>query len=261
MQLRRNHVRLGRIHDIFISHLHGDHIFGLYGMLSTLNLTGRKNPLRIYAPVQFETILRSHLSDFDINLEFEIDFIPLSGNDPLTIMDNGRITVTSIPLKHRVPAYGFIFREKQRDLNIRKEMIKRYNIPLVKIKSIKKGEDFILPDGAVVPNAELTIMPPAPRSYAYCSDTSYFSRLATMVKGVDLLYHEATFAADKTELAHTTGHSTAGEAARTALEAGAGKLVIGHFSARYKEPDILLEEARAIFPETVAAEDGMTIAI
>ncbi len=203
----------------------------------------------------------SHLSDFDINLEFDIEFIPLKGDDPEMIMDNGRVTVTSIPLKHRVPSFGFLFSEKERDKNIIKEKIREYDIPLSAIPLIKKGDDLVMSDGRVIPNSELTIEPPVTRSYAYCSDTAYFTRLAELVKGVDLLYHEATFASALTQLAHMTGHSTSTEAATVARDSGAGRLVIGHFSARYKEPDILLSEARAIFPDTIAAEDGLTISI
>ena len=256
MQLRKTRIRFAKINHIFISHLHGDHVFGLYGLLSTFSLMGRKNPIHLYAPENYDSILKSHLSDFDINLSFEIDFIPLSGNNPVKILDDKYLTVTSFPLKHRVPAYGFLFREKLSDRNIIKECIDKYNIPPVRISAIKKGEDFIKSDGKIVKNAEITLPPPEPLSYAYCSDTKYFKRLASFVKEVSLLYHEATFDKTKEDLAEMTGHSTTLDAAKTALEANVGTLIIGHFSARYKDIAPLVDEARTIFPETYPAIDG-----
>ena len=256
MQLRKTRIRFAKINHIFISHLHGDHVFGLYGLLSTFSLMGRTNPIHLYAPENYDNILKSHLSDFDINLSFEIDFIPLSGNNPVKILDDKYLTVTSFPLKHRVPAYGFLFREKFSDRNIIKEYIDKYNIPPIRIPAIKKGEDFITSDGKIVKNEEITLPPPEPLSYAYCSDTKYFKRLASFVKEVSLLYHEATFDKTKEDLAEMTGHSTTLDAAKTALEANVGTLIIGHFSARYKDIAPLVDEARTIFPETYPAIDG-----
>jgi len=256
MQLRKNRIRFGKINHIFISHLHGDHIFGIYGLLSSFSLMGRKAPVHLYAPSNYNQILHSHLKDFDINLSFDIDFIPLSGKDPLRILDDKYVTVTAFPLEHRVPAFGFLFMEKQPDRNILKESIEKYQIPGVRIPAIKKGEDFITPDGVLIKNEDITVPPPEPLSYAYCSDTKYFSRLASFVKGVTLLYHEATFDKTKDDLAGVTGHSTTHDAARTALDAGAKSLIIGHFSSRYKDISILVDEAREIFPNTFAAIDG-----
>jgi ribonuclease Z len=261
MQLRRNRIRIGKIHNIFISHMHGDHVFGLYGFLSTQNLTGRKTPLNLYAPEAFEVILHNHLSDFDINLNFNINFIPLAGKDPKKIYDDKAVVVHSFPLKHRVPTFGFLFREKDKDRNIIKECIAEYKISVAGIQRIKKGEDFITSEGKVIPNNELTTDPPPARSFAYCCDTAYFKRLSNFISGVDLLYHESTFASDKKDLAKKTGHSTAAQAATVARDAGVSKLVIGHFSARYRETNELLKEAREIFPETIAAMDNTTIGI
>lgn len=261
MRLRQMKIRIGKIHHIFISHTHGDHIFGLYGLLSTLNLTGRKAPLSIYAPEAFGPIIFSHLNDFDIRLEYEINFIPLTGDEPKVIFTNRFMNITAFPLKHRVPTFGFLFREKVLQRNIRKEAISEYGIPLSVIPGIKGGDDFITTDGKVIENSLITTDPPVPRSYAYCSDTAYFSRVAGFVRGVDLLYHEATFASDKKQMAKETGHSTSSDAARVACEAGAGRLLLGHFSARYKEVDQLVKEAIEIFPDTVAAEDGVTYSI
>jgi ribonuclease Z len=256
MQLRKNRIRFSKINHVFISHLHGDHVFGIYGLLSTFSLMGRTNVLHLYAPENYKHILQTHLSDFDINLSFEIDFIPLSGKDPIQILDDKYITVTSFPLKHRIPAYGFLFREKISDRNVIKEKIDEYKIPVVRIRAIKKGEDFVTPDGELVKNESITYPPSEPLSFAYCSDTKYFKRLASFIKNVTLLYHEATFDKSKAELAGFTGHSTTIDAARTAQAAGAGALIIGHFSARYRNISALVEEARALFPKTYAAIDG-----
>jgi ribonuclease Z len=258
MQLRKTRIRFAKINHIFISHLHGDHVFGLYGLLSTFSLMGRTNPIHLYAPENYDKILKSHLSDFDINLSFEIDFTPLSGKDPVIILDDKYITVTSFPLQHRIITYGFLFREKISDRNIIKESIVKFNIPPVRIPAIKKGEDFIAPDGTIVKNEDITLPPRQPLSYAYCSDTRYFKRLASFVKGVSLLYHEATFDKTKEDLAKTTGHSTTLDAAKTAVGANVGSLIIGHFSARYKDISPLVDEARTVFSATYPAIDGMT---
>lgn len=258
MQLRKCRIKIGKINHIFISHLHGDHVFGLYGLLSTFNLMGREYPLNLYAPESYFPILRSHLQDFDINLGFDIKFIPLKGTDPVNILDDKELTVTSFPLRHRVEAFGFLFREKLADRKIRKEAIASYRIPVSVIPSIKKGEDFTSEDGTVIKNEEITIAPAEPLSYAYCSDTMYFSRLAEFVKGVTLLYHEATFDKSLSEMAKSVLHSTTVDAATTAMNAGVGTLMIGHFSARYDDINPLVQEARALFPSTIPAIDGET---
>jgi ribonuclease Z len=258
MQLRKTRIRFAKINHIFISHLHGDHVFGLYGLLSTFSLMGRTNPVHLYAPENYDKILKSHLSDFDINLSFEIDFMPLCGRDPVKILDDKYLTVTTIPLQHRIPCFGFLFREKISERNIKKECIDLFHIPLVRIPAIKKGEDFITSDGTIIKNEDLTLSPPEPLSYAYCSDTRYFKRLTSFVKGVSLLYHEATFDGSKEDLAEITGHSTTLDAATTARDAEVGALLIGHFSARYKDVSPLVDEARTIFPETYPAIDGKT---
>ncbi len=258
MQLRKCRIRFGKINNIFISHLHGDHIFGLYGLLSTFNLMGRENTLSLYAPENYLPMLNSHLSDFDINLNYEIDFVPLRGKDPVKIYEDKHLTVTSFPLKHRIEAFGFLFREKPADRNIIKEYITKYSIPTSSIPGIKKGQDFVTEDGLVIKNEVITIPPAEPLSYAYCSDTMPFSRLSAFVNGVDLLYHEATFDGSLSKLAKQVRHSTTLDAAKTALKAGAGTLMIGHFSARYKEISGLVDEARTIFPNTIPAIDGIT---
>jgi ribonuclease Z len=261
MQLRKTRIRFGKINHVFISHLHGDHVFGLYGLLSSFNLMGRNTPLHLYAPANYSTILMSHLNDFDIRLNYEIDFIPLSGKQPVRILDDKFITVTSFPLEHRIPAFGFLFREKPADRNIIKECIEIYKIPAIRIPAIKKGEDFITSEGIIIKNNDITLPPPEPLSYAYCSDTRYFRRLASFVKDVTLLYHEATFDKNLGQLAEITGHSTTLDAARTALESNAGSLLIGHFSSRYKDISFLVGEARSVFPQTYAAVEGRTFEV
>jgi len=258
LQLRKCRIRFGKINNIFISHLHGDHIFGLYGMLSTFNLMGRENTLSLYAPEKYLPMLNSHLRDFDMNLNFEIDFVPLKGKDPVNIYEDKYLTVTSFPLMHRIEAFGFLFLEKPADRNIIKDCIPKYSIPTSRIPGIKKGQDFVTEAGQVIKNDEITIAPPDPYSYAYCSDTMPFRRLSSFVRGVDLLYHEATFDGSMAKLAKQVMHSTTLDAAKTALKAGAGTLMIGHFSARYKEITGLVEEARTIFPNTIPAIDGTT---
>jgi ribonuclease Z len=196
--------------------------------------------------------------DFDIHLNFEIEFIPLAGKDPAVILDDKYITVTSFPLKHRVPSFGFLFREKPTERNIIKEAITKYGIPPVRIPAIKLGADYITPGGSIIRNEEITLPPPEPLSYAYCSDTKYFARLSSFVRGVTLLYHEATFDKSLSALATTTGHSTTLDAARTALDGEAKNLIIGHFSARYKNILPLVDEAKTIFINTFPAMDGMS---
>lgn len=261
IQLRKNKIRFSKIDNVFISHLHGDHLFGLYGLLSTFNLMGRTAPLNIYAPKRLEEILPNHLEDFGIKLSYNLEFNSLDGNEMREIYSDKHITVSAFPLEHRVPTYGFIFKERPHERLMDKESIEKYKIPFVRIPAIKKGVDFVTDDGTVIPNEEITLPAPDPVSYAYCSDTMYFSRLSVFVKDATLLYHEATFASDLVDLAVTTGHSTAQEAARTARDANVGKLLIGHFSSRYNSVDELVAEAREIFPETYPAIDGKSYPI
>jgi ribonuclease Z len=233
-------------------------VFGIYGLLSTFSLMGRKTPIHIYAPEEYGTMLISHLNDFDIHLAFEIVFTGLEAKNPVRILDEKHVTVSAFPLQHRVPSFGFLFRQKPPDRKIIKEKIIEYNIPGPRIPAIKKGQDFITSDGTVIKNEELTIPPPEQPSYAYCSDTKYFPALSSYVKDVTLLYHEATFDKNLADLAKLTGHSTTVEAAQVALDSSAKTLIIGHYSARYRNISPLVEEARTIFPATYPAIDGRT---
>ena len=256
MQLRRYHIKLHQIKAIFISHLHGDHVFGLPGLLSSLSMLDRKEPLDLFVPPFLENWFTEQ-SKYFTTLGFPLCFHTLTSKEPEKIYENKRITVTCFPLKHRIPTWGFLFREKEKLLNIRKDMIDLYRIPIRDIREIKAGADYRTEDGKFISNAQLTQPRVKPRSYAFCTDTVYMDELAQFVKDVDLLYHEATYGNDGKTRAKETFHSTVEDAARVALAANAGKLVIGHFSSRYKDITSLANEARNIFPNTVAAEDGM----
>lgn len=256
MQMRRYRIRFGKINHIFISHLHGDHFFGLYPLLSTYNLMGRKSQLHLYAPEPAEELISRHLNDFDINLAFDLAVHHLSGRTLKRILDDRRIEVFSFPLKHRIKSFGFLFREKISDRNIIRDKIAAHSLSIAEIGRLKKGEDVTRADGEIILSDEVTLIPRQPSSYAFCSDTGWFPRLSSYVQGVDLLYHEATFGDDNEALARKTGHSTARNAATVARDAGAGRLILGHFSARYRSPSTLEEEARQVFEASEAAREG-----
>lgn len=249
-----------KINAIFISHLHGDHVFGLFPLISTLGLQGRKLPLDIYAPQPMGEILEAHYRWYDTKLPFEVRYHEVDTRSHTLIYENKVMEVWTVPLRHRTPCCGYLFREKEAGLNVRKEAIEEYGLGVAQITAAKRGEDITI-DGRTIPNACLTYKPFSPRSYAYLSDTNYSGKAVSIVKGVDLLYHEATFAAEEKSLAKETGHSTTHQAAKAAIESGAAKLLIGHFSSRYKDDTLLLNEARELFPETYLAEEGTTFEI
>ena len=259
LQMRKFKTRMSKLHSIFISHLHGDHVFGLPGLISTLNLLGRTGELTIYAHKDIECLLRPTLDFFCTHISYKVNLVLLQNDGLHEIYENKSMRVLSFPLNHRILSSGFIFEEKESPRHIVREMIDFYRIPLKQIKDIKEGSDFVIEDGTIIENARLTISSTTPRRYAYCSDTAYFPQIAPYIEGVDVLYHEATFAESEIVRAHQTFHSTAREAAEIAKAAGVKKLVIGHFSSRYIELGKLLEEARAIFPNTELAQEGNTI--
>jgi len=259
MQLRRSRLHFMRIGHVFISHIHGDHCFGLIGMISTFGMLGRTAPLHVYADNALGDMLRSQLHIFCQGLEFEVVFHPIDTEVVSVIYEDRSLTVTTIPLSHRVPCCGFLFREKPIPPHIRRDMIDMYGIPVSQINNIKSGQDWITPDGDVIPNSRLTVPSAEARSYAYCSDTRYVPKLYELVKGVSVLYHESTYGSDNAERARKYWHSTASEAAHVAHDAGVGKLILGHYSARYDNEETLLEEARRIFPDTVLAEEMAVI--
>lgn len=255
VQLRKFGFNPGRIHHIFISHLHGDHVFGLFGLLSTMGMLGRKVPLNLYGPDKLEAMLEQHFSFFG-NLPFELKFHVPGKEEGAPVYEDDRISVRPIKLRHRTTTYGYIFREKPKALNVRKDCIEKYGLGIADVVKIKQGEDFINSKGERIPNHLLTLPPFKERSYAYISDTDFKPSLAEQLKGVDLLFHEATFAGKDEKLARQTLHSTAPEAAKIALDAGVGKLLIGHFSTRYKDHAVLEEEARTIFNASFGVNDG-----
>lgn len=255
LQLRNAKVRMGKINHIFISHLHGDHIFGLYGLLSTYNLLGRKNKLKIHGHAGIKDILDFYYKHFAEETQYPIEICPINNRGIHLLHEDKAVEVFSFPLKHRVAASGFLFREKEKERNIRKEAIEQFKLGVKDIVSIKSGEDFTAENGEIIANDLLTTPPPKNRSYAFCSDTAYFERIIKWIEGVDMLYHEATFADAERKIAKQTAHSTASQAAMIAKKANVGKLLIGHFSNRYKDLEPLLTEARSIFPETYLAND------
>lgn len=261
IQLRANKIRFGKIHHIFISHLHGDHMYGLYGLISTYNLLNRKHPLHIFGPEKLEDILNNHVALFEKKLHFPIIFHVVDPIRNEIIYQDDKLIVESIPLKHKIPSCGFLFKETPYLRNIKKEAIEKYNIPLRDIHGIKEGKDFKTEDGDVIPNKKLTKPAYRSRSYAYCSDTAYTEQITPIIKEVDCLFHEATYLEEMKRMAVKTGHSTAADAAKIAKKAGVKKLIIGHFSARYKNLLKHKKEAQEIFPGAILAEDGMNISI
>ena len=262
VQFRRSRQKFSRLSHIFISHLHGDHIFGLIGLLSTLALSGRTAPMFIHAHTELESLLRPQLDFFCKGITFPVEFkaLPTDRNMHL-IYEDRSVEVYSIPLKHRVPSCGFIFKEKATLPHIRRDMIDFLDIPFYAIQNIKEGAGWTTPDGDYYPNDRLVFPAESARTYAYCSDTAYLPSNATFLKDVDVLYHEATFGEEFQQRAHETLHSTAHEAGLMARAADAKRLVIGHFSSRYDSEQCLLDEARAVFPETELAFEGKVISI
>ena len=261
LQMRRMRIRFNRIGHIFISHAHGDHCFGLPGLLSTLGMLGRRGDLFIHAPEELRSYVQMILDSFCRGMDYQVVFCPIDTRQAEVVMEDRSVTVYSIPLKHRIACCGFLFVEKQKEAHIIKDMIDFYQVPVKAIQYIKKGEDFVTPDGEVVPNSRLTRPAEPPRRYAYCSDTAYFPAIVPQIHGVDLLYHEATFAEADLPRAGETFHSTARQAAEIARQAEVKRLLIGHYSARYDELDTLRDEAQAVFLNTTLAQEGMTVSL
>jgi ribonuclease Z len=256
MQLRKYKVSVNRIGAIFISHLHADHYLGLPGLLSSMDLLGRTAPLTLYCPKGLDEFLEVNFRISKSRPRFPLHIEFTSSAELTLLKETPKLEIHSFPLKHRIHCTGFLFREKKTEKKFNKKFLQNYFITPEEIVAIKNGADFAAPDGTFISHAELTLPPIRPRSFAYCSDTAYMEELGTLLQGVDLIYHEATFAADMQERANATGHSTSVDAARVAAKAGAGQLVIGHFSSRYREPEILAAEARTIFPDTQIAVEG-----
>lgn len=259
VQLRKSRLKFSRLNHIFISHLHGDHCFGLMGLISTFGMLERTANLHIHCHADLQRILEPQIEFFCKGMPYNVVFEQFNPGEQTVIYDDRSVSVETIPLRHRVPCCGFLFREKPTPNHIRRDMIDFYQIPTYLINRIKNGEDYVLEDGTVIPNARLTIPSDPPRSYAYCSDTCYLPRICEQIKGCDLLFHEATFADADAKRAKETFHTTAPQAAEIAKAAQVKKLVIGHYSARYEDESILLKEASEIFPQTILAQENLKI--
>ena len=260
-QMARRGISALKLRAVFLSHLHGDHMYGLFPLLSTLGLYGRRTPLRIYAPRPFGEMLECFLRLCETNLPYTPEWVEVDTTKHQIIFENDTTEVWSLPLRHRIPTAGYLFRQKEPALNVKKYAIERYGLTVGQIVQAKRGEDVVLESGEVLSNDAITYRPYGALSYAYCSDTNYSARLARMVEGVDVLYHEATYAADMRKTAKERGHSTTEDAAKVAKMAGAGRLLIGHFSSRYKDLSLLLGEAREVFSATDIAAEGETFLI
>ena len=255
MQLRRCHVRFTKVGHVFISHMHGDHCFGLIGMISTFGLLGRTATLHIHANELLGDMIKRQMDLFCHDLGYEVEFHPIDATRREVIYEDRSLTVETIPLVHRLPTCGFLFREKPLLPHIRREKIDFYGIPTSQIQNIKNGADWIMEDGTVIPNSQLVTPADEPRSYAYCSDTRYMPELHLQLKGVTTLYHESTYGEDNLQMAQKYNHSTARQAALVARDAEVGQLILGHYSSRYEDENILLEEAREVFENVRLANE------
>ena len=261
VQMRRMRVRFGRLAHIFISHLHGDHCFGLPGLISTLGMLGRTGEMVVHGPKEVETYLRPVMDLFCRGMEFEVRFNPVDTRSHSLVMEDRSLSVYSIPLKHRIPTCGYLFAEKPKEAHIIREMTDFYQVPVRCMKDIKQGQDYVTPEGEVVPNSRLTRPAAPPKRYAFCSDTAYNRSIIPIIEGADLLYHEATFAECDLARAKETFHSTARQAAEIARDAHVKRLVIGHYSARYEDLSELHREAEAVFPGTILGNEGTVIPV
>ena len=254
-QMVRYRVPMAKLEAVFISHVHGDHVYGLFGLLSTFGMGGRMVPLHVYGPANLRPFINFFLSYNDW-LPYEIVFHPVNTRFPEVVFETKSVTVTAFPLLHGIETYGYIFREKEPQWNVRKECIVEYGLTLTEIGTLKRGEDVVREDGTVIPLAEAAYKPFVPRSYAYVSDTAVFPGEAEVLKDVTVLYHEATFLQEHEDKAAARFHSTTLQAARVALDAGVSRLLIGHYSSRNLDHRLYEAECRTVFPETYAASDG-----
>jgi ribonuclease Z len=258
-RLRQAGANMNRIDTVLISHMHGDHYLGLMGLISTMHLQGRTTDLHVFGPAILKEVIDVQLRASETYLRFPLRFQALKHASGDLVTEDDHIAVWALQLKHRIPTTGFLFREKPHPRKLRDDKLSI--IPVFARDRVKHGEDLLLADGSRIANHELTTDPPPQRSYAYCSDTAPLPALIEHLRGVDLLYHEATFTTDLSARAKETMHSTAAQAAEVARTAGVGQLLLGHFSSRYKSNDVLLQEALPIFANTLLAEEGRTFRI
>ncbi len=261
VQLRRNKIKFSKIKHIFISHLHGDHFYGLVGLVSTFRLLNRESELHIYGPKGIKEIITLQLKLANSWTNFPLIFHELTSKEPELIYENSKVSVSTIPLKHRVYTNGFLFKEKEGDRKLLIDKAETYNIDFSLFKSLKKGKDVVSEDGKLIANHLVTADPPPPKSYAYCSDTMFDTDIVPLIKKATVLYHESTFLEDKVDLALPTKHSTAKQAATIAKLAEVQKLILGHYSTRYPNIELFRTEAATIFPEIILADDGKEIIV
>jgi len=256
LQLRKFKVKFQRIQYIFISHLHGDHYLGLFGLLSSMHLLGRKNKIEIFAPPELEQIIEHQFRLTYVNLNFEIIFHNIKVKEKTLVFEDNSIEVFAFPLKHRIPCYGYLFKEKQKERGIIKEMIDEFDLKIPEIIQFKRSHDVVREDGSVLNHLEFTTHPPKQQSYAFCTDTKYIEKLKEIIEGVDILYHEATFKHDMLNRAKATFHTTAKQAATLAKNSNVKQLILGHFSQRYGDTTEIEEEAKETFGNTKCVKDG-----
>lgn len=261
VQLRRNKVKFSKIRHVFISHLHGDHFYGLVGLVSTFRLLNRDKELHIYGPRGIKEIITLQLKLANSWTNYPLIFHELDSKEPELLFEDEKVEVSTIPLKHRVYTNGFLFREKQGERKLLINEAVKYNIDVTLYKSLKKGKDVVSEDGELIPNQLVTADPPPPKSYAFCSDTVYDPEIVPLIKGCTALYHESTFLDDQEELAFPTKHSTAKQAASIARAAGVKTLILGHYSTRYSNIGLFKTEASSIFQEVILADDGKEIIV
>lgn len=257
-ELQRQRLKLPRLNHIFLTHLHGDHVFGLPGLIGTMALSGLEGDITIHTFEDGKRILGSIFDYFNRGLPIDVKFDVIHPEDAV-VFENASLRVRTVALKHKIPAVGYVFEEKPRLRHIDRSMCDFHGVPVWAFNSIKAGADFTKADGTVISNALLTKEPASPRSYAHISDTLYMPQLAEKIKGVDLLFHETTYLNDDIDKARERGHSTAAQAARVAKDAGAKRLLTGHYSSRYKDDALFGEEARSIFPDVIVGKEGMKI--
>jgi ribonuclease Z len=261
VQMRHGRIKFSRLNHIFISHLHGDHCFGLPGLISTFGMLEHRGCLVIHGAKEVEEYLQPILDRFCRGLSFDVIFNVINPYDHALIMEDRSLKVYSIPLKHRIPSCGFLFEEKAKEDHLLREIADYYQIPLSLRSGIKQGDDYVTPEGEIISHARLTRPAPPPRRYAYCSDTAFSPDIVPVIKGVDLLYHEATFIEADIARARETAHSTAAQAAGIARMAEVKRLLIGHFSARYDNDDLFKLEADKVFPGTILAREGLVMPV
>ncbi|WP_276165933.1 ribonuclease Z [Zobellia alginiliquefaciens] len=256
VQLRKHKIKFSRINHIFISHLHGDHFFGLPGLISTFRLLGREKELHVYGPNGIKEAITLLLKLGDSWTNYPLYFHELTSKEPEVVFEDDKIKVETIRLNHRIYTNGFLFKEKLGERKLNVEAVAKYKVDKAYFQNIKNGRDVVLDNGTVIPNTDLSFDPPTPKSYAYCSDTAYKPDIVGQITNASTMYHESTFLESEAHLAERTKHSTAKEAAAIAKAANIGQLILGHYSTRYKSIELFKEEALEVFPNVELADDG-----